>query len=258
MSLDHSFVMPTLSEVEVTIENPWLIAVIALVIAVVIRYFNFLLSKGLAALPGTIRDFHKLMLQTARQLQLEYSDAPADEDDLLNHLSRFHFTGSHPAGRFSRLLRGKVAGPEGSYPVCFFDFVSKQQKEFTVRQTVLLIETSSARLPAFEVYPTRLTNRIAEIAGAQDIDPRDDAEFSRKFSVKGIDEMEVRTALTPEFTRFFKDHPEYSFESSGRGSFLLYRDGYFTEGKTLEALQSAYREQLDRGLELAGLIQSRK
>lgn len=249
-------VFPILCETGFVIENPLMVALIAVAIIAVIVFFGFAIAKGRKAVPGTILDLHTLMQKTAKHLQLEYDNDPATHADLTDKLRQFSFTASHSAARFSRYLWGPVAQSSGTQRVHFFNFTSKQQREFTIRQTVLLVETATGRLPSLRLFPTRLADRFAEIAGAQDIDLPGDKEFSRKFSVKGADEMEIRVALTPALTGFFKDHPEFSFESSGDGSFLLYRDGCIAEGKTVEARQNAYGKLLDHGLQLASQIES--
>jgi len=250
--------MAILSEVQIAIENPWLIGLVAVAFIVVVGAVISLFVKGLKTIPGAVHDSHTLILKVAQRLELEHHDHLQENDQFTQQLDHFQFTGDRPVTRISRLLRGQVQHADQKRHVCFFDFVSKQQKEFTVRQTVLWMETNAGRFPAFQLTPTRLANRIAELAGAQDIDVGDDAEFSRKFSVKGPDERAIRTSLSPEITSIFKSYPDFSCECSGRGSLMLFRDGYTADGKTVDSVESAYRKLLEFGLDLACAFEARK
>jgi MFS superfamily sulfate permease-like transporter len=86
-------------------------------------------------------------------------------------------------------------------------------KEF-VRATMLYIELSHL-LPVFSIHREGLLELIYHYAGFEDIKIDEEPEFSKKFYIKGEDNLSIQKLITPELARLFLNNPNFHVESNG-------------------------------------------
>jgi hypothetical protein len=100
-----------------------------------------------------------------------------------------------------------MRGSSGGMEVVLFDYkyVTGSGKNQSVhRQTVAAFRVPGASLPAFQLRPESVFDRLASVLGFQDIDFPDHAEFSRRYLLRGKDESAVRAAFSPALIDFFE------------------------------------------------------
>ena len=92
----------------------------------------------------------------------------------------------------------------------------------THQQSVAAVRLPHAELPAFALSPEGFLARIGNALGAQDIDFEEDAEFSRRYHLRGDDEAAVRSLFTPALRQHLAMDPGWSVEGAGEWV-ILYR-----------------------------------
>jgi|TARA_B110000014_G_scaffold259566_1_gene247606 MFS superfamily sulfate permease-like transporter len=90
------------------------------------------------------------------------------------------------------------------------EFIAKE----VVRATMLYIELSHL-LPVFSIHREGLLELIYHYAGFEDIKIDEEPEFSKKFYIKGEDNLSIQKLITPELARLFLNNPNFHVESNG-------------------------------------------
>lgn len=90
------------------------------------------------------------------------------------------------------------------------EFIAKE----VVRATMLYIELSHL-LPVFSIHREGLLELIYHYAGFEDIKIDKEPEFSKKFYIKGEDNLSIQKLITPELARLFLNNPNFHVESNG-------------------------------------------
>ncbi len=80
--------------------------------------------------------------------------------------------------------------------------------------TMLIIQTGKT-IPQFRLDKERIFDRIAGLAGFQDINIEGYEDFSHRFLLRGNDEEAIRSFFTDRLILFFESHPYYHVESNG-------------------------------------------
>lgn len=70
--------------------------------------------------------------------------------------------------------------------------VGSGKNSSTYQQTVAVFDLSPRELPAFELKPEGLTDKLGSLFGGQDINFEEDPEFSRRFRLRGPSEDAIR------------------------------------------------------------------
>jgi hypothetical protein len=125
----------------------------------------------------------------------------------------------------SHAMRNLMHGAVGETSVIVMDFrytVGSGKHQHTHAQTVILLPTGGEHLPAFTLYPENFFHRIGEVFGFKDIDFAEHRAFSRRYRLKGPNEVAIRRAFNPEVRAFFAANPGWSVEVA-EGQFLVYR-----------------------------------
>jgi hypothetical protein len=79
---------------------------------------------------------------------------------------------------------------------------------------MLYIELSYL-LPVFSIHREGLLELIYHYAGFEDIKIDEEPEFSKKFYIKGEDNLSIQKLITPELARLFLNNPNFHVESNG-------------------------------------------
>lgn len=144
----------------------------------------------------------------------------ADLEDVRSLASLDLFEHGH-----SKRVKNLMTGTLEELQVRIFDYrytTGGGQHQQTHTQTVVLLPSLKHSLPDLRMSPEGRLHKVAEAFGAQDIDIESSPEFSQKYVVKGADEEAVRTALYPNATTYFADHPGWMVEVTS-GSVAVYR-----------------------------------
>lgn len=105
----------------------------------------------------------------------------------------------------------------GNYRICLED-VDLHEGELQTKvatQTTLAVIDLPARIPRFTLEKEYLFDRLAALAGYDDIDFQNFKKFSNNFNLKGENEAEVREFFTASLIEFLESNMSYRLESSG-------------------------------------------
>ena len=101
----------------------------------------------------------------------------------------------------SRKLRNLIRGQTQRVDVAIFDYsytVGGGDSSTTHRQTMVRFDSPSLDLPTFELRPTQMKDRLAKLFGTKIITLPEFPTFSRKYSLRGEDEVKIRETFTPD------------------------------------------------------------
>ena len=96
--------------------------------------------------------------------------------------------------------------------------------EFTqkvVHKHTVLILSPLVSPPRFRLDKERIFDRIAGMAGFEDIDIEGHEDFSRRFKLKGKNVEKIKAFFNNELVLFFESHPYYHLESDGKNILIL-------------------------------------
>ena len=143
----------------------------------------------------------------------------------------------------SRKLKNEIWGNNKDNKVSIFGYSYSQRSgnnSSTYKQTVLSIEDSRLDLPKFELGPENTFHKIGQVFGYQDIDFESFPVFSKKYLLRGSDEVRIRKLFTPEVIEYFEKNQNLYVEAQGR-TLILYKPserckpdeitGFYQKGK---------------------------
>jgi MFS superfamily sulfate permease-like transporter len=99
------------------------------------------------------------------------------------------------------------------------EFIAKE----VVRTTMLYTETEVA-LPVFSIYREGLLEIIYHYAGFKDIKIKSNPAFSKKFFIRGEDEVAIKKLLTNTLADFLLDYPNFHIESNGKALLIFTKE----------------------------------
>lgn len=144
----------------------------------------------------------------------------------------------------SRRITNAMVQAQSAFTVSQFDYsytIGSGKSSTTYRQTVTLIETKTAQFPPFVLGPENVFHRLGDVMGIRDIDFDDYPEFSKRYLLKGDDEVAVRELFTPALLEHFTTHLGFSIEGLG-GGLIVYRGGTRTKPEQIAAELKARME----------------
>ena len=125
---------------------------------------------------------------------------------------------------YARTLKNEIWGIEEERDVCIFEYCYTKrwgQTSVEYNQTVLSIEFDHLTFPNFSLQPTTVFHKIGKIFGYQDIDFGLFPIFSKKYLLRGEDEVAIRKLFTPQIILFFESYRKVSVEVQG-SRFIFY------------------------------------
>ena len=120
--------------------------------------------------------------------------------------------------------------------------------EFIAREThknTIFVLTPNKPIPRFRLDKERIFDRIAGLAGFEDINIEGHEYFSRRFLLKGEDHEGIKQFFTNELVLFFESHPYYHLESNGE-SILILKGQRTATISEVKALASFGKELIDQ------------
>ena len=154
----------------------------------------------------------------AQELRLSFM--PEGDEVLMSALAGFHlFSRGH-----SKKIRNLLGGVIKDRKVQAFDYnytIGHGKEQHIHRQTVVCFEVPS-RLPSFSLQPERLWHKIGEWLGRKDINFDSHPDFSKKYLLRGSDEIAIRRLFSARALEFFEGHPGVCVEGDAN-MLILYR-----------------------------------
>jgi len=194
--------------------NPFIVAGLIMALAAVFG--------GIAYLSYQARKKRRETL-AALALEMRWTFLPDGDDSLRSSLAGFHLFSSGHSKRVSNVLRGSTE--HGGAAVFDYQYTTGGGKHrHTHHFTVLSMSHGGRTLPRFALRPEHVWHKIGAVLGYKDIDFENFPEFSKKFLLRGDDEMEIRRLFGARLLAFFEKNPGLCMEGEA-GSFILYRDG---------------------------------
>ena len=118
----------------------------------------------------------------------------------------------------SQKLKNEIWGNIDNNRISIFGYSYSQrngENSTTYNQTVLSIEYSKLDFPNFELEPENTFHKIGQVFGYQDIDFESFPIFSKKYLLRGNDEVKIRALFTPEVIKFFEKNQNIHIEAQG-------------------------------------------
>lgn len=157
--------------------------------------------------------------RVAQEMRLSFT--PEGDEVLMSALAGFHLFSRGHSKKLRNLMRGVIKDRE----VKVFDYsytIGGGKERHTRRQTVACFEVPS-RLPAFSLQPERLWHKLEEWLGRKDIGFDSHPDFSKKYLLRGADEIAIRRLFNTRALEFFEGHPGICVE--GDGNMLIFYRG---------------------------------
>ncbi len=94
----------------------------------------------------------------------------------------------------------------------------------THRFSVCMIHSPRIQAPGFEMEPEGFFSKLAQMVGKHDINFEDDAEFSKRFQLRGTHEPSIREFLTRQRRQALLQWPNLHLQVQGK-SMIVFRKG---------------------------------
>jgi hypothetical protein len=149
-------------------------------------------------------------------------------------LGSFHLFQVGRSRKGKNLLRGRSDGADAI--VLDYQYtIGSGKNSHTYNQTVVIYPGAAGApaLPDFTLGPEHWWNKIGEIFGHGDINFEGSEEFSKRYLLKGPDEVAIRTLFGAEALGFFAQHQGWSVEAAG-GSLVVYHSGLRTKPEEMQ------------------------
>ncbi|HEX6039595.1 hypothetical protein [Longimicrobium sp.] len=140
--------------------------------------------------------------------------------------------------RMRQRMRNRLSGRMDSYEVAVFDLHYSTTRDTGIAgsaQTVVHVRSPLLELPAFSLRPERVLHRAGDRVGGQDIDLRQDAEFSRAFHLLGSDDQGIRDLFDARVREVYNRTPGAATDGSG-GDLLFWRRAEVASAHEVAAL----------------------
>lgn len=136
-------------------------------------------------------------------------------------LRNFQFFDSRPVEYRNNILRGDYPRLDMHWEI--FDITFQEGALLaaeTYRTTVQMIHVKK-KLPVFTLEREEVLDRMMSLAGYEESGFKVFTDFSKKFVLKGLDEMTIRNFFTPKMIAFFESEDIYHLESNGEALFIF-------------------------------------
>jgi hypothetical protein len=153
--------------------------------------------------------------------EMRWSFSPERDDSMLAGMSNFRLCAHGSSKHITNIMRG--AGDNAG--TALFDYaytIGGGKERHTFRQTVLSLQVSARPLPRFCLRPEHAWDKVEAFLGHKDIEFETHPDFSKKYSLRGDDEYQIRNFFGERMIAFIESVPGVSMEADG-GTLILYR-----------------------------------
>lgn len=168
------------------------------------------------------RERTQYMQAIANQLRWNFAeDAPMN---MIAGLDRFALFSQGHGKQIKNFMYGEANGVKAAV----FDYIyvtGAGKNRQTHYQTVTYLEPGNLRAPYFSLRPEGFFTKLLTAFGYQDIDFGQRPEFSKRYLLRGQDEMAIRQTFTDSLLSFFETYQGTSVDAGGN-QLLVFRAGY--------------------------------
>jgi len=125
----------------------------------------------------------------------------------------------------SRRFKNMIVGETNNVSIAIFSYqytTGSGKNQTTHVQTVISFQSSHLSLPNFELRPENMFHKIGQAFGYGDIDFDTHPIFSKKFLLRGPDELSIRDLFSPEILSHFEENQGVCVEA-GQQQLIFYR-----------------------------------
>ncbi|MCF8276402.1 MAG: hypothetical protein K9J17_06685 [Flavobacteriales bacterium] len=133
----------------------------------------------------------------------------------------------------------RLIGTATDYDIVVQD-VDFHEGEFQVkvdRQATVAVISVNRKMPLFTLEKEHIFDRVAALAGYDDIDFKDFRKFSNKFRLKGEDETAIRLFFNVELLEFLQNGTSYRLESTGDSMLVFGKERILSEREIEELIE---------------------
>jgi hypothetical protein len=146
---------------------------------------------------------------------------PRHEEFHTAHLAEFHlFKQGSVAG-----IKSILSGTKKQVDIALIDFIfttGSGENRSTHRQSVIYLASPHLDLPPFLLRPEHFFDRIGAALGFNDIDFPENPDFSKRYLLKGKEEIQVRAAFTNDVLTYFETKKTINVEAAN-SHLIVYR-----------------------------------
>ncbi len=192
---------------------------------ILILFFLFIIGLvvGLIIYTNKKEKERTLAMQQVAQ-QIGWGFMPVAQPGMIPHTNYFNLFNTGHSRQTKNLIYGEINGVKAA----IFDYrytVGSGKNSHTYNQSVLYFETPRLQLPMFTLSPENFMHKFISALGYQDIDFATHPVFSKKYLLRGQNEMAIRNAFTPQVLNFYEANQGISTEGGGSQLFI-YRLGH--------------------------------
>jgi len=125
-------------------------------------------------------------------------------------------------------IKNFMYGEANGVKAAMFDYVyvtGSGKNRTTHFQTVTYLEPANLRAPYFSLRPEGFFTKLLTAFGYQDIDFGQRPEFSKRYLLRGQDEMAIRQAFNDQLLSFFETYQGTSVDA-GNNQLFVFRASY--------------------------------
>lgn len=127
----------------------------------------------------------------------------------------------------SKQIKNFMYGEANGVKAALFDYiyvVGSGRNRTTHFQSVVYLEPGNLRAPSFSLRPEGFFTKIMTAFGYQDIDFGQRPEFSKRYLLRGQDEMAIRQAFNDQLLAFFETYQGTSADAGNNQLFVFRAD----------------------------------
>lgn len=196
----------------------------------------------------------KIVRLTRRQVKIKQMAAqnnlPFNPDISydIRSLKKFTFFKSRPIQYKKNIIKGYEGDLKVKWEINDITFTEGALVAAETNRTTIQVLKLPFNIPVFSLEKEVFFDKLLELTGIDDIDFKDHRHFSKRFSLKGPDEIAIRSFFTPALIEFFEQMDIYHLESCGN-AILVFK--YLRLASPSESLKMHhYSKQLVRKLKL--------
>ncbi len=128
----------------------------------------------------------------------------------------------------SKQIKNFMYGEANGVKAAMFDYiyvVGSGKNRTTHFQSVVYLEPGNLRAPYFSLRPEGFFTKLLTAFGYQDIDFGQRPEFSKRYLLRGQDEMAIRQAFNDQLLSFFETYQGTSVDA-GNNQLFVFRANY--------------------------------
>jgi len=201
-----------------------IIMLIAWTVLIVLAVFLFIYNKKKE------RERTAALQQTAASLG--WSFAPGAPLNHIPGLNRFPLFDQGHSRQIKNFMYGQAQGVKAAA----FDYIyvtGSGKSQHTYYQTVIYLEPANLNLTSFSLRPEHFFDKMLSAIGFQDIDFGQRPEFSRRYRLRGENELAIRQTFNDRVLAFFELYPNTCADAGGN-QLVLFRSDYRCRGEEIE------------------------